>query len=92
MFGDGSVGKLGRQTEGTLKLSAKRVKPGDINLGERLCCKEVNFVSENDTQNWLTSKHTHTHKKISLRGWTCMAISALHRGPVLTSAACRGLD
>lgn len=34
-----------------------------IKLSERRCCREVNSVSENDTPNWLTSKHTHTHKK-----------------------------
>lgn len=30
------------------------------NLSERLCCEEVDYVPENDIQDWLTSKYTHT--------------------------------
>lgn len=60
------------------------------NLGERLCCKEVDYVPENDTQDWLTSKCTHTHKKKkSLKQWTYMDVSALHHRPVLARTMSR---
>lgn len=49
------------ETEVALKLSGQESSLVTINLGERLCCKEVDCVPENDTQDWLTSKCTHAH-------------------------------